>query len=166
MAVSNDEERCVPNNLQAGREPLDDVDRRLVEVLQRRGRLPNNALAEQVGVAPSTCLTRLRSLVERGVVSGFHAEVHPAWVGRPIEAMIAVRLQAGARSTIAEFFDRVAAMEPVLNAYYLAGADDFALHVATESTDALRAFVTDHLSTQPEVARTETNLIFAHRRGG
>ena len=38
----------MPNNLQAGREPLDDVDRRLVEVLQRRGRLPNNALAEQV----------------------------------------------------------------------------------------------------------------------
>lgn len=156
----------MPKDLQGGRDALGDLDRRLVEVLLRSGRLPNNALAEQVGVAPSTCLTRLRSLIERGVVSGFHAEVAPAWIGRPIEAMIAVRLQAGARATIAEFFGRVAAMEPVLNAYYLAGADDFALHVATESTDALRAFVTDRLSTQPEVARTETNLIFAHRRGG
>ncbi len=145
---------------------LDEIDRRIVDVLRRTGRLPNNALAERVGVAPSTCLTRLRSLVDRGVISGFHAEVEPVWIGRPIEAMIAVRLRAEARASMAGFFDRVAAMEQVLNVYYLAGADDFHLHVAVEGTDELRSFVTDGLSTQPEVARTETNLIFAHRRGG
>ncbi|MGA8852364.1 MAG: Lrp/AsnC family transcriptional regulator [Aeromicrobium sp.] len=145
---------------------LDEVDRRIVDVLRRTGRLPNNALAERVGVAPSTCLTRLRALVDRGVISGFHAQVEPAWIGRPIEAMIAVRLRAEARASIAGFFDRVAVMEQVQNVYYLAGADDFHLHVAVEGTDELRSFVTDGLSTQPEVARTETNLIFAHRRGG
>ncbi|MGA9716582.1 MAG: Lrp/AsnC ligand binding domain-containing protein, partial [Aeromicrobium sp.] len=80
--------------------------------------------------------------------------------------MIAVRLRAEARASIAGFFDRVAVMEQVQNVYYLAGADDFHLHVAVEGTDELRSFVTDGLSTQPEVARTETNLIFAHRRGG
>lgn len=145
---------------------LDAIDRRIVDILRRSGRLPNNALAERVGVAPSTCLTRLRALVDRGVISGFHAEVEPAWIGRPIEAMIAVRLRAEARASMTGFFDRVAAMDQVLNVYYLAGADDFHLHVAVEGTDALRSFVTDGLSTQPEVARTETNLIFAHRRGG
>ncbi|MGB9012962.1 MAG: Lrp/AsnC family transcriptional regulator [Aeromicrobium sp.] len=145
---------------------LDEVDRRIVDVLRRTGRLPNNALAERVGVAPSTCLTRLLALVYRGVISGFHAQVEPAWIGRPIEAMIAVRLRAEARASIAGFFDRVAVMEQVQNVYYLAGADDFHLHVAVEGTDELRSFVTDGLSTQPEVARTETNLIFAHRRGG
>ena len=145
---------------------LDAIDRRIVDILRHSGRLLNTALAERVGVAPSTCLTRLRSLVDRGVISGFHAEVEPVWIGRPIEAMIAVRLRAEARASMTGFFDRVAAMEQVLNVYYLAGADDFHLHVAVEGTDALRAFVTDGLSTQPEVARTETNLIFAHRRGG
>ncbi|MGJ9421376.1 Lrp/AsnC family transcriptional regulator [Aeromicrobium sp. CF3.5] len=145
---------------------LDDVDRRIVDAVRRSGRLPNNALAAQVGIAASTCLTRLRSLVDRGVISGFHAEVAPVWIGRPIEAMIAVRLRAEGRAAMSEFFDRVAAMDPVINAYYLAGADDFHLHVAAESTDALREFVTDRLSTQPEVAHTETNLIFAHQRGG
>lgn len=143
----------------------DEIDGRIVRVLRQHGRLPNNAIAERVGIAPSTCLTRVRGLVDRGVISGFHAEVDPAWFGRPIQAMIAVRLRADARASMSVFLDRVAAMESVLNAYYLAGADDFSLHVAAESTDALRAFVTDDLSSQPEVARTETNLIFAHRRG-
>jgi len=148
------------------KEVLDAVDRRIVDVLRAHGRLPNNALAERVGVAPSTCLTRLRSLVDRGVISGFHAEVEPAWIGCPIEAMIAVRIRGEHRAAIEGFFAEVSAMEPVLNAYYLAGADDFHLHVATADTEALREFVTDVLSTRPEVARTETNLIFAHRRGG
>jgi DNA-binding Lrp family transcriptional regulator len=144
---------------------LDDIDTRIVTTLRREGRLPNNALADKVGIAASTCLTRLRSLVERGVIAGFHAEVDPAWIGRPIQAMIAVRLRADARGAINEFADRVAGMDEVLNVFFLAGADDFHVHVAARDTDDLRMFVVDHLSSAPEVALTETNLIFEHKRG-
>lgn len=144
---------------------LDDVDQRIVSVLRRQGRLPNNALAEQVGIAASTCLTRVRSLVQREVISGFHAEVDPAWFGRPIQAMIAVRLRSEARGAINDFSDRMAAMPEVLNVYFLAGADDFHVHVAAKDPDDLRMFVVDHLSSAPEVALTETNLIFEHKRG-
>ena len=145
--------------------PLDDIDGRIVAALRGEGRLPNNALAEKVGVAASTCLTRVRSLVDRGVISGFHAEVDPAWIGRPIQAMIAVRLRGDARGAINEFSDRLAGMAEVLNVYFLAGADDFHVHVAARDPDDLRAFVVDHLSSAPEVALTETNLIFEHKRG-
>ncbi|MET1062199.1 MAG: Lrp/AsnC family transcriptional regulator [Aeromicrobium sp.] len=144
---------------------LDDIDTRIVTTLRREGRLPNNALADRVGIAASTCLTRLRSLVERGVIAGFHAEVDPAWFGRPIQAMIAVRLRSDARASIKEFSDRLAAMTEVLNVYFLAGADDFHVHVAARDPDDLRAFVVDNLSSAPEVALTETNLIFEHKRG-
>ncbi|MBD8606691.1 Lrp/AsnC family transcriptional regulator [Aeromicrobium sp. CFBP 8757] len=144
---------------------LDRLDARIVSALRREGRLPNNALAASVGVAASTCLTRVRSLVERGVISGFHAEVDPAWFGRPIQAMIAVRLRSDARGAISEFSDRMAAMPEVLNVYFLAGADDFHVHVAARDPDDLRTFVVDHLSSAPEVALTETNLIFEHKRG-
>ena len=144
---------------------LDDVDARIVTALRRQGRLPNNALAADVGIAPSTCLTRVRSLVERGVISGFHAEVDPAWFGRPIQAMIAVRLRSDARDTISAFADRMAALPEVLNVDFLAGADDFHVHVAARDPDDLRSFVVDHLSASPEVALTETNLIFEHKRG-
>ncbi len=144
---------------------LDDIDGRIVAALRRQGRLANNALADQVGIAASTCLTRVRSLVERGVIAGFHAEVDPAWIGRPIQAMIAVRLRGDARGSITEFSDRLAGMTEVLNVYFLAGADDFHVHVAARDPDDLRAFVVDHLSSAPEVALTETNLIFEHKRG-
>lgn len=144
---------------------LDDIDQRIVAALRSQGRLPNNALSAKVGIAASTCLIRLRSLIDRGVIAGFHAEVDPAWLDRPIQAMIAVRLRGDARGTINEFSDRLAAMPEVLNVYFLAGADDFHVHVAARDPEDLRAFVVDQLSAAPEVALTETNLIFQHKRG-
>ena len=79
--------------------------------------------------------------------------------------MIAVRLRGDARGAINEFSDRLAGMTEVLNVYFLAGADDFHVHVAARDPDDLRAFVVNHLSSAPEVALTETNLIFEHKRG-
>ncbi len=141
---------------------LDDVDRAIVAELSTDARLPNNALAERVGIAPSTCLGRLRALRESGVIRGFHADVDPELSGRPIQAMVAVRMQSHARGHLEEFLAAVAQLPEVRNAYLLGGAHDFFLHVATADTEELREFVIRHLSGNPDVALTETNLIFSH----
>ncbi|MDQ2739925.1 MAG: Lrp/AsnC family transcriptional regulator [Actinomycetota bacterium] len=145
--------------------PLDDVDRRILAVLVADARTPNNALAALVGIAPSTCLGRLRALRTRGAIRGFHADIDPAALGRPLQAMISVRLQAGARSRMVAFTRRIRALVEVQDIYFLAGADDFLLHVAAPDAAGLRDFVVDQLSAYPEVALTETNLIFEHLRG-
>src|SRR6185312_9130539 len=107
---------------------LDDVDRRLVTELAADARIPNNALAERVGIAASTCLGRVRALRERGVIRGYHADVDPAALGRPLQAMIAVRLQSHARNHMREFVAKVAELPEVLNVFFLGGADDFLVH--------------------------------------
>lgn len=144
----------------------DGVDRRILAELARDARMPNNALAEAVGIAPSTCLGRVRALRESGVIRGYHADIDPAALGRPIQAMIAVRLQAHARGHMTEFVARVAELPEVLNVFFLGGADDFLVHIAATGTDNLRDFVVVNLSGNPDVALTETNLIFDHVRAG
>jgi DNA-binding Lrp family transcriptional regulator len=146
------------------RPALDGVDRRIIAELSADARLPNNALAERAGVAPSTCLGRVRALRERGVIRGYHADVDPAALGRPLQAMIAVRLASGARGHLSGFAEKMAALPEVLDVYFLGGADDFLVHVATAGSEALRDFVVGHLSSDPDVALTETNLIFDHLR--
>jgi DNA-binding Lrp family transcriptional regulator len=142
---------------------LDDIDRHIVHELARDARIANNALADRVGIAPSTCLGRVRSLRERGVIRGYHADVDPAALGRPLQAMIAVRLQSHARSRIRGFVAEVAGLPEVLNVFFLAGKDDFLLHVAAGSTSSLREFV-ETLSSNGDVSYTETSLIFEHIR--
>ena len=144
---------------------LDEIDRRILLELTRDARLPNNTLAQRAGVAPSTCLVRVRAQRERGVIRGYHADVDPAALGRPLQAMIAVRLQSNARGHIRRFVAGVARRDEVLNVFFLAGKDDFLLHVAAGSTEDLRDFVED-LSSDADVAYTETSLIFEHVRAG
>ena len=144
---------------------LDAVDHEILRILAADARTPNNVLAARVGVAPSTCLMRVRRLQDTGVIRGFHAELAPEALGRPLQAIVFVRLQTHARASIGSFAQRFAALPGVLNVFFLAGVNDFQIHVAARSPDDLRDFVVKNLSASRDVATTETNLIFEHVAG-
>ena len=144
---------------------LDAVDRRILVALHADARLPNSALAEVVGIAPSTCHGRVRRLQECGVIRGFYADIDPTSIGLTLEAMISVSLQSGARGRIRDFIAQIRTMPQVMDVYFLAGADDFLLHVAARDTEDLRKFVVDNLNADSDVAGTQTSLIFEHLRG-
>ncbi|GAB6896966.1 Lrp/AsnC family transcriptional regulator [Kineosporia succinea] len=145
---------------------LDDVDRQILDVLARDARVANSTLAGMVGVAPSTCLMRVRRLQETGVINGFRADLSPEALGRPLQALIAVRLGTPSRNRVGAFAREMAALPGVLNVYFLGGANDFQIHIAVETPGALRDFVVEHLSARREVAYTETNVVFEHLSGG
>jgi DNA-binding Lrp family transcriptional regulator len=148
-----------PNDV---RPPIDETDRRILEVLAVQARIPNKALAERVGIAPSTCLGRVRELIAKGVIRGFYADIDPEAIGRPLQAIIAVRLQVDARNVMRSFAKRLAVMAEVRNVFFVAGEHDFFVHVVVHDTSDLRRFVVVNLSGSPEVASTETNVILEH----
>jgi len=152
----------VPNHPQ---HPVDDVDRALLELLARDARITNQRLADRVGVAPSTALARLRSLRDRGVIRGYHAEVDLAALGRPLQALIAVRLAVHARDQIDDFTSAVRELPGVLMVFHLTGVTDYLVWVAAADAQDLREFVVDHLATHPSVAHAETSLIYEYHRG-
>ena len=154
--------RSLPNDPQA---PVDAVDRAILGVVAEDARITNQGLADRVGVAPSTALARLRSLRSRGVIRGFHAEVDLAALGRPLQALIAVRLAVHAREQIDAFTDAVRQLPGVLMVFHLTGVTDYLVWVAAADAQDLREFVVDHLATHPSVSHAETSLIYEHRRG-
>jgi DNA-binding Lrp family transcriptional regulator len=143
---------------------LDSTDRAILRVLADDARVSNKELAERVGVAQSTCLARVRALRESGVIRGYHADIDPRALGHDLQAMIAIRLQPHARGAMAEVVTTLSRRPEVLDVYFVAGANDFLLHVATSSTDELRRLVADRLNRDPAIAGTETALIFEHTR--
>ena len=80
--------------------------------------------------------------------------------------MVAVSLQSGSRGKIRTFIQQIRSKPQVIDVYFLAGADDFLIHVAARDTDDLRSFVVDNLNADSDVAGTQTSLIFEHLRGG
>jgi DNA-binding Lrp family transcriptional regulator len=152
----------MPNDRQPA---IDDVDRAILETLADNARFTNQALADRVGIAPSTALARLRSLRERGVIKGFHTELDLAPLGRPLQALIAVRLAVHAREQIDAFSDAIGRLPGVLMVFHLTGVTDYLVWVAAADPQDLREFVVDHLASHPSVAHAETSLIYEHRRG-
>ncbi len=144
---------------------VDTVDRAILELVAADARITNQRLAEKVGVAPSTALARLRSLRERGVIRGFHAELDLSALGRPLQALIAVRLAVHAREQIDAFTTNVRGLPGVLMVFHLAGVTDYLVWIAAADAQDLREFVVGHLASHPSVAHAETSLIYEHQRG-
>ncbi|MGN6743949.1 MAG: Lrp/AsnC family transcriptional regulator [Amnibacterium sp.] len=144
---------------------LDDVDRRILEALRENGRIPNNRLAELAGVAPSTCLQRVRALQDSGVIRRFTVDLDPRRLGYGLHALVSVRITPGARGQLAAFAEQLRSLPEVTQFFYLAGAADFIVHFQARTTQDLRDFVTEQLSTNPIVASTNTSLIFEHDIG-
>ena len=143
---------------------MDELDSALVAALQADGRRSNRDLAAALRVAPSTSLERTRSLRSRGVITGYHASVDLTAMGRPVEAMISVRLRPQSREIMNGFRDFVAALPETLNVYVVTGFEDTLIHVAVPTPEALQDFVLDSLTKRSEVADVRTSVVFEHVR--
>ena len=146
--------------------PLDEIDLDLIRLLQQTARITNADLAAAVGIAQSTCITRVRSLVSRGVISGFSANVEPAELGLGSQVLISVTLRAGARAHLSDFMQQMRERPEVIQVFFLGGSEDFIVHLAVKDSDAVREFVLENLSNNATVASTRTNLVFEHFHKG
>ncbi|SNQ49456.1 putative transcriptional regulator of the AsnC-family [Frankia canadensis] len=143
---------------------MDELDRALLRLLQQNGRRTNRDLALATHVVPSTSLQRVRSLVERGIISGFRAEVDLVAIGRPVQALISVRVRPPSRAVIEDFRTWASGLTETVSLFSTTGAFDFLLHVAVPTVDGLYGLVTDRLAARPEVSDVRTSLVFDHRR--
>jgi DNA-binding Lrp family transcriptional regulator len=145
---------------------VDELDSAIVRELQTNARQTNRDLARAVGVAPSTCLERVRLLRARGVIAGYHAEINLAALNRHVQALLHVQVRPLSRTVIEGFKTYVTALPEVLAVFVVAGGDDFLVHVAVPSVDSLHAFLMDEFSERREIVGFRSSVIYqhAHRR--
>lgn len=143
---------------------LDELDTAILRELQADARRTNRDIAAAVGVAPTTALDRTRSLRQRGIIRGALLDIDLAKVGRPVQALIAVRLRPPKRQVIESFRDWAAALPETLGVFVVTGHEDFMLHVAVADNEGLYAFVIDRLTQRPEVADVRTSVVYQHIR--
>jgi DNA-binding Lrp family transcriptional regulator len=143
---------------------LDSVDRALLLELQNDARQTNKALAEKVGVAPSTCLERIRELRRRGVITSFAAKVDPVAIGRPMEAIMSIQQGSAQRQATENLLEHVGSQPETIRVMALTGTTDFIVHVAVRDMEHLRDMVWA-LIERREVARVQSSLVLAKVEG-
>lgn len=142
-------------------DPLDDMDRAIVAELQRDARTSVAALAEAVGLTPTPLRARLERLEASGVIRGYHADVDPAQVGRPVMAFVHVTMKDHALESHRRFVKAVAGMPEVTEAHHIAGEEDFLLKVLVESVGAFERFLLERLTSIQGIARVKTTFVLS-----
>jgi DNA-binding Lrp family transcriptional regulator len=143
---------------------LDELDLRILAAVVRAPGRSNKALAEELGVAESTCAYRIRSSAFAGCwrASACSSTRHPS-VFRCKLSSACVSVDTLAR--VGQLFDAIVATPGVIEAFHVAGEDDFLVHVAVEDAAALRDIVLQHITVHEAVLTTETHLVFERREG-
>jgi len=140
---------------------LDSVDRRMLAILQRDGRITNQDLSERVGLSPTPCLRRLKRLEESGVITGYAALVDPKAYGLPFSVFVSVRLSQQTQEHIAEFEKAVESWDEVGECYLMTGSQDYLLRVVTDGIEGYERFLKQKMTRLKCVQSVESNFALA-----
>lgn len=143
---------------------LDELDQAILRELQQDARRTNRAIAAAVGISPTTCLDRVRSLRARGVIRGATLDVDLRKIGRPVQALISVRVRPPSRRNIDGFRNWVSRLPETIGVFVVTGSEDFLIHVAVPDNESLYAFVIDKLTEREEIADVRTSVVYEHIR--
>jgi Lrp/AsnC family leucine-responsive transcriptional regulator len=138
---------------------FDAIDLRILDVLQRDGRISNADLADRVGLSASPCLRRMRALEEDGVIVGYRADLDPKRLGLTILAFVEVRIARHGGGSAALFREAMMREKMVVGCYMVTGGYDFLLKVVAQDLDAYKAFTVDTLMSMPDVQDIRTSLV-------
>jgi Lrp/AsnC family leucine-responsive transcriptional regulator len=145
---------------------MDLLDRAILSHLVADGRLANTDLADRVGLSPSPCLRRVRNLERSGVITGYHARVDPAALGRGFEVLLHVEMAHQDRATLEAFEALVAQLDEVTECRRMFGHPDYLLWVATSDLAAYERLYMARLTDLPGVARTHSQFTMKTVKSG
>jgi Lrp/AsnC family leucine-responsive transcriptional regulator len=117
---------------------LDRVDRQILELLQRDGRITNQALSEKIALSPRACLDRVRRLERTGIITGYMALLEPRKIAPGLTVFVEVSLRDQSAATHSRFEARMRACDEVIECFLVSGQSDYVLRIACESLDHYR----------------------------
>ncbi|MBJ6133162.1 Lrp/AsnC family transcriptional regulator [Ochrobactrum sp. Q0168] len=137
---------------------LDEIDKRILRVLQRDGRIANNDLAREVGLSPSPCLRRVKLLEEAGGIDRYVAVLNPAKIGKGLTFFTRIRLDRQDEETLQEFARAVLKLPQVLECYFMLGDYDAMIRVVAADIEEYRRFQSEYLSRIKGVQNLKTDV--------
>jgi DNA-binding Lrp family transcriptional regulator len=138
---------------------IDDIDRRILQVLSQDGRISNVDLAGRVGLSPSACLRRVHELERKGVIEGYRARLNPAALGIGFLAYVTVGLSRHTKQEQTDFEAAMRRANQVRECHNITGTVEYLLRVETVDLPAYKHFHTEVLGALPQVATITSYIV-------
>ena len=137
---------------------MDMFDLRILDALQRDGRLTNNELAEKAGLSASQCSRRRAQLEADGIIRAYHASLDPEAVGLKVQAFVQVTLATHSPDNSRRFHALIAGVDAVQEAFAVTGEADYLVKVIVEDLPALARLLNDVFLPNESVAHVRSSV--------
>jgi Lrp/AsnC family transcriptional regulator, leucine-responsive regulatory protein len=137
---------------------VDEIDLKILDILQSSGRIKRNDLAETVGLSIPSVSDRLKKLEESGYITGYHAHVDPKKLGKDVTAFIAVIIDSSRRYP--SFIEHAHHADDILECHAVTGEGSYLLKIRTENTTSLEKLLAK-IQSWPGVMGTRTQLVLS-----
>ncbi len=137
---------------------IDDIDRRILEALQKDGRATIGDVAARAGLTASPCLRRIRALEAGGIIRGYVAVVDQLAVGLPISVFASVKLERQRQEDLDRFARAVARWPEVLECYLMTGHRDYLLRIVVADLAAYEQFLKQKLTRVEGIGSIESSF--------
>lgn len=136
---------------------IDNIDEKILKIIQIDSNIPNVEIARRMGMAPSATLERIRKLKERGIINGYHAHINPKSVGLGLLAFIHIKTNANREKwDVADIASRI---PEVLEVHDIAGEDCYLVKLRTRDTESLYELLREKFGSIPSVESTRTTIV-------
>ncbi|SEA46192.1 transcriptional regulator, AsnC family [Desulfuromusa kysingii] len=135
---------------------IDDIDHKILQILQEKSRIPNAEVARQVGMAPSAVLERIRKLEDRQIIQGYEVRLNPHPFNQGLMAFVLVTVQSASRADLATLLTQVTGVQDV---HQVAGEDGYLLKLRVADNAELGRVLADEICSLAGVLQTKTNIV-------
>ncbi|AHC14378.1 Lrp/AsnC family transcriptional regulator [Salinispira pacifica] len=140
---------------------MDEINRKIVNLLQQDSSITNQQLAEAIGLSPASSLERVRKLERSGVIRGYTALMDRRKLGKHIKAYIFITMRQHNAQLMNRFNQAVADLPEVMECDRLAGEKDYLMKVVCDNIEDFEAFTRERLTTIPGIDRTSSTIVLS-----
>jgi Lrp/AsnC family transcriptional regulator, leucine-responsive regulatory protein len=140
---------------------LDNIDHKLLEILQSNGKITNAQLSKEVGLSPAPTLERVKKLETTGIIESYHAQINREKVGLGVMTFVQVTLNGHRKSTTEIFVENIAHVPEIIECHHVTGSCDFLLKVIASDIASYQKLIMETINEIEVVASTQTMVILS-----
>lgn len=140
---------------------LDNIDRKILEILQLNGNITNAQLAKEVGLSPAPTLERVKKLENTGLIKSYHAALDKEKIGLGVNIFVSITLSSHKMNQIKAFVQKIDQIEEVVECHHITGQGDFLLKVLVKDIPSYQKLILDTLSQIEEIGSMQSMVILS-----
>lgn len=140
---------------------IDDIDKKILEILQSRAKITNAKLSEEIGLSPAPTLERVKKLEQMGIITSYHAKLNTEKIGLGVTTFVLATLNGHNRANIEGFIKEINKIPEVVECHHITGAGDFILKVIAKDIASYQKLMLEKVSDIKQVDNMQSMVVLS-----